>query len=90
MSDAHTPPQGRAPFDKPPVYDGKTNMEYAAPGTADWVKEASARLIRIREDYRVLRQWASEQKDNGFAEQVELDAEARLDEWDEPVRRWEP
>ena len=77
-------------MDTPPAYYGKTNMEYAAPGTALWVKEASARLIRLREDYRTLRQWASEQKDNSFAEQVELDAEARLEEWELPVREWEP
>jgi len=77
--------------DNPPTYDGRTNMEYAPPGTVVWTREASARLRRIHEDYATLERWATEQgADNFFAEQVALDAKARLAEWDEPVERWEP
>ena len=75
----------------PPTWDGQTNMEYANPGTADWVKEAWARLQRLHEDFETLNQWAAENtKGDDFAEQVMLDTAARLAEWDQLVRTWEP
>jgi hypothetical protein len=53
--------------------------------------ELAGKLRRLKSDYLSLARWARQQNaGNPFAEQVALYAEARIAEWDLPLKDWEP